>query len=55
MIHRMKLRLIFFPGCYENKFTEDFLNNDTIKEKLGVSQSLNHSQCNPKLNYKWGD
>ena len=50
-----EIAIDFFPGCYENKFTEDFLNNDTIKEKLGVSQSLNHSQCNPKLNYKWGD
>ena len=45
----------FFPSCGENHFTEDFLNNVKIKEKLGVSRSIKHQQCYLDINYKMGD
>ena len=35
--------------------TIDFLNNETIKERLGADKNITNKQCNPKLNYKWGD
>ena len=45
----------FIPSCGENHLTENFLNDDKIKEKLGVSKSIKHQQCNLKINYKMGD
>ena len=44
----------FFPGCYSDKYTYNFLNNETIKEKLGVNKSIKHLSCK-ELNYSWGD
>ena len=44
----------FFPECYDNKYTPNFLNNETIKEKLGVNKSIIHTGCTD-LNYKMGD
>ena len=45
----------FFPSCKGNLYTENFLNNNTIKEKLGVDATVIHKNCNFGLNYKWGD
>jgi len=44
----------FFPGCGSDMFIDDFLNNNTTKRKLGVSESIHYYQC-AELNYKWGE
>ena len=51
---KYEVAIDFFPGCKDNKYTQDFLNNKTIKEKLGVNNSTNYTQCSD-LNYVWGD
>ena len=45
----------FFPTCNINKYTPYFLNNETIKEKLGVDKSIIHQRYFSTMNYKWGD
>ena len=44
----------FFPGCGEDAFVDDFLNDNTTKRKLGVNESIYYYQC-ADLNYKWGE
>ena len=44
----------FFPGCGDDAFVDDFLNNNTTKRKLGVYESIHYYQC-ADLNYKWGE
>ena len=45
----------FFPSCGSDLSAVDFLNNETIKEKLGADKNITYMQCNPNLYYKWGD
>lgn len=40
--------------CKDDLFLEEFLNNETIKEKLGVNKSLNWKKC-IDFDYKLGD
>ena len=49
-----ELAIDFFPYCGDNKYTEDFLNDNITKLKLGVNISIIHYGCN-ELNYKTGD
>jgi len=44
----------YLSGCDNNNYIEDFLNNKTIKEKLGINNEIKHSQCSD-LNYTMGD
>ena len=44
----------YLPDCGNNNYIEDFLNNKTIKEKLGINNEIKHSQCSD-LNYTYGD
>ena len=44
----------FLPGCGDNYYTPDFINDNATKEKLGVDKSITHYTC-ADLNYKWGD
>ena len=44
----------FFPGCMDDAFVDDFLNDNTTKRKLGVNESIHYYQC-ADLNYKWGE
>ena len=50
-----EIAIDFIPSCGENHLTENFLNDDKIKEKLGVNKSIVHQQCNSDINYKMGD
>ena len=45
----------FFPSCKKNTYTANFLNNNTIKQKLGADLTIKHISRNADLNYKWGD
>ena len=45
----------FFPSCKKNTYTANFLNNNTIKQKLGADLTIKHVSRNADLNYKWGD
>ena len=45
----------YLPQCGETKYTPLFLNNETIKEKLGVDKNITHYSCFQYINYKWGD
>ena len=44
----------FMPGCEDDYFIDDFLNDNTTKRKLGVNESIYYYQC-AYLNYKWGE
>ena len=45
----------FFPTCYPDTYTADFLNNNTIKTKLGVDSSIQHQSCTNKYTYYYGE
>ena len=51
----LEISVDFFPSCDSDLSPIDFLNNETIKERLGADKNIKYLQCNPKLNYKWGD
>ena len=42
-------------GCNDDLFFDIFLNNKTIKTKLGVDTSIIWTQCYGRLNYDMGD
>ena len=42
------------PGCEDDYFIDNFLNDNTTKRKLGVNESIYYYQC-AYLNYKWGE
>ena len=41
--------------CNDDLFLDEFLNDDTIKTKLGVDKSITWTQCSKFLKYKMGD
>ena len=42
-------------GCAEDLYFDEFLNNKTTKDKLGVDESILWTQCNGDLNYELGN
>ena len=44
----------FFPGCGDDIFVDDFLNDNNTKRKLGVDENIYYYQC-ARLNYQWGE
>ena len=51
----LEIAVDFFPSCGKDVTPIDFLNNETVKEKLGVDLNITYKQCNFNLNYKWGE
>ena len=44
----------FFPGCGDDIFVDEFLNDNNTKRKLGVDENIHYYQC-AGLNYQWGE
>ena len=44
----------FFPGCGDDAFIDNFLNDNTTKRKLGVDETIYYYQC-ADIYYKWGE
>ena len=55
-LNSMESEIDIWPeNCGDDLFFDEFLNNDTIKSKLGVDNSITWTQCFKDLKYKLGE